>query len=548
MQAWARLDSLKGCFQGRKGTVWILAGILLLALTLRVCPLENLTRGSILAVEVLTMADAASPFSHDITYDQGPLKFYLLHAVLYLGRSEFLLALPALFFDLASILLLFYLGTLLFDRKTALLACFFMAVSVWHIHYASSARNYPLYYFSVLASTAFLYRAIKTSDMRDWIFFAVAAAFGFYSFLPSLFFLIAQICWFFIFYGRRGDLIKRLLISLGLFVALVAPQAGRLSDAFEYNRDFGAATFHIETWSLQGRRLWVALRDHLGGITGLYPLGIFIFVLSFVWIFYFQKKKAQSLLLWMLVMMPICFYIFCNYAFRMSVASRYFLFVYPFFLLTAAAGIASFPYLAGRIAGTFVFLLPLCLYGFFQAGLITRDSIPSDYLFFPESDAAAIASLIEKNQDALDFVVVKPRIDIFGVQYYLDKANRSPLVEANGIFGKNYFMYTGSKILLLGSDGDLPLLKYLAAAGRLLVIDFSRGSEGDDATFPWLRSNASGMGRYRATDFYFLPPPRISGDYKDSSAIARRKLLLESRIVRRLIYPFNRKERTLLEN
>ena len=140
MLAWARFDSLRNCFQGRKGTAWILGGILLLALILRVCPLEDLTRGGLGISEATTMADAASPFSYHITYDQGPLKFYFLHAMLYLGRNEFLLRLPALFFDLASIFLLFYLGALLFDKKTALWTCFFMAVSIWHM-------SLPLFYY-----------------------------------------------------------------------------------------------------------------------------------------------------------------------------------------------------------------------------------------------------------------------------------------------------------------------------------------------------------------------------------------------------------------
>ena len=181
MQAWVRFDSLKGCFQERKGAAWILGAILLLALILRVYPLENLTYESLGLAEAVIMADAASPFfkiPQVIPPDQVPLKYYFLHAVLYFGRSEFLLALPALFFDLASILLLFYLGTLLFNRKTALLACFFMAVSVWHIHYATSVRNYPLYFFLVLASTTFLYRATKAPGIRDWIFFAAAATLG----------------------------------------------------------------------------------------------------------------------------------------------------------------------------------------------------------------------------------------------------------------------------------------------------------------------------------------------------------------------------------
>ena len=115
-------DTPRGGFQGNKGAPWVLGGILLLAFALRVCPMKDLTCGSLYFGEAQTMADAALPLSKIASWlvkDQGPLKFYLLHAVLYFGRSEVLLRAPAIFFDLASILLLFYLGTWLFNRKAA---------------------------------------------------------------------------------------------------------------------------------------------------------------------------------------------------------------------------------------------------------------------------------------------------------------------------------------------------------------------------------------------------------------------------------------------
>jgi len=549
MQALIWRNIFKDNFQGERGTIWVLGGILLLAFALRVCPLKDLTNGSLYFGEAQTMADAALPISEiapTVVKDQGPLKFYLLHAMLYLGRGEFLLRLPALFFDLVSILLLFYLGALLFNRKTALLACFFMAVSIWHIHYATSAKNYPLYVFLILASTVFLYRAVKTQNMRDWFLFSGASIFSFYAFYPSLIILAVQVCWFFLCYGKCNHLIKRLGISLGLFAAMVAPWGHRLMVAFERKQNFG--TGH---WGLQGHEIWGALRDHFGGVTGPYPWGIFIFVLSFVWIFHFQKKKSQALLLLMLVVIPIFFFIFCFYVFHISIVPRYFLLIYPFFLLMSASGIASWSHWVARLAGAFVFLLPLCLYGFYQINPLSWRYIPYDYLRHDE-DFAVMASLIEKNYGSLDFVAVESSPAILGIQYYLDKANKSPVV----ILRKNsdqdrYFMYTNPNITLYGIDGDLPLLKDLAAAGRLLVIDVGHidNFKNGEAIISWLKSSAYRVERGHGVEFYFIsPPPRISGNYKDSSEAARQRLFLESSIRRRLIYPFNRKEWALREN
>jgi len=532
---------LKNHSQKMKNTAWILGGILLLAFLLRVCPLKDLNHSGLSFGEVQMMRHAALPLSEIVSFgikDQGPLKFHLLHAVLYLGRDEFLLRLPALFFDLAAILLVFYLGGMLFDRKTGLLACFFMAVSPWHIHYATLAKSYPLYIFLMLASSFFLYRAIKTSNIRDWVFFTMASLFAFYSFYPSIIVLAAQVCWFFLCYGRRSDLIKRLGISLGLFIAMIAPWWHRLMVAFESKRYWGN-----NRWGMQGGEIWEALRDHLGGIAGPLPWGIFIFVLSFVWIFYFQKKKSQAIFLLALVVIPISFYIFCYYVLHLSIAPRYFLLSYPFFLLMAASGIASWPHWAGRLTGIVIFLMPLCLYGFYQAGVIKGNYIPSNYLRRTE-DFSGITSLIKRNYTALDFVVVERAPSIFGIQYYLDKTNKSPVTTLRKNSGPKYFMYTDSQITLYGVDGELPLLKSLAADGRLLVVDIDGhigGWEGGDAIISWLKSNAYRIEHDYGANFYFISPPSdISKTYKDSSAIARQKLFSESRVLGHLIYPFNK--------
>jgi len=534
--------------QEARRTMWILGSVLLLGLILRVCPLENLTRGSFEFGEGYLMANAAAPFSqikNEILPEEAPLKYYFLHPLLYFGRSEFLVRLPALFFDLASILMLFFLGKLLFDKKTALLASFFLSISLWHIHHATMARNYPLYAFSVLASTFFLYRAAQGSGFRNWFFWGVAAAFGYYSFYPSVFILAAQLCWFFLYYGRRADLIKRLLLSLGLFSMMVAPSVSRLVVAF--NRK---ANFRTGHWGLQGHEIWEALRDHFGGVAGPLPLGIFIFVLSLVWLIHFQKKKRQALLLLILIVVPICCYIFCVYVFRISVMPRQFLHIYPFFLLVAAAGIMSWPHWTARLSGIFVFVLPWLFYGFSLGGFKTSGFIPFDYRRH-YVDFSAVRSLIEQNYNDLDFVVVDPWPPIFSIQYYFDKNNNSPVVigEDAEERGELYAKYSNSRITLYGVSDNLSLLKDLAAAGRLLVIDASwvikikDRYENSDAITAWLKANAYRSEHKYSADFYFIsPPPQISQGDKASLDNARQRLAQRLKTSNSLIYPFNRKK------
>ncbi|MEI7751072.1 MAG: glycosyltransferase family 39 protein [Candidatus Omnitrophota bacterium] len=550
-----------------KGNIstWVLAIVLLIAVLLRVCPLESLTRGSIEFGEGWIMAKASQPIAQiagEILSEEAPLKYYFLHAVLRFGRSEFLIRLPALFFDIASILALFFLGRLLFDRKTAILASFFMAVSVWHIHHSAMARTYPLYVFSAILSTYFLYRATQSRHVRDWLFWVLALAFGFYSFYASLFVVIGQVCWFFLCYPGRHDLVKRFMISLGLFTALALPMISRLPQAFERKAHFGTGR-----WGLQGYQIWEALRDHFGGTAGPYPWGIFVFVLSFFWLLHTRKQKPQALLLLAVVAVPICFYIFCIYFFQISVIPRYFLHLYPFFLLMAAAGIASWPRRILRFTGIFVFMLPICSYGAYQAGLIHRNSIPYDYLrHYP--DLSQIASTFERDRLSLDYVVVDPWSSIFSIQYYLDRDNKTPIVTGEDLQkdGQIYALYEDSKTKLYGVAENLSLLENLAAAGRLLVIDTiglikANRYKGSRAISTWLKAKAYRVEKghfkepqpsYAAeqpADFYYiLPPPRITREDETSIAVARELLAKRLTVTQSLVYPFNRKESDFHEN
>ena len=238
---------------------------------------------------------------------------------------------------------------------------------------------------------------------------------------------------------------------------------------------------------------------------------------------------------------------FCIYVFQINVLPRHFLHVYPFFLLMAAAGIVSWPHRAWKLAGIFVFMLPLCLYGFYQMGLIKRSHIPYDYLRQGD-DFAALAAFIEKNYDSLDFVVLEEAPTIFSVQYYLDRANKFPVVAFRKNFDQDlYAMYTDSKITLYGFfKGGLPELKRLAASGRLLVVDSPNkivSFENGPATITWLKTNAYRIEHGNDMDFYFISPPaNVFTNLEDSVRAERQKLLSESRVLKRLIYPFNHKE------
>ena len=78
-------------------------------------------------------------------------------------------------FGTAAVAAVYWLGALLFDRRTALLASALMAVSQLGIMYSQEARGYSLLLLMVVVSTALFVRAFQGGRRRDVVFFALAA-------------------------------------------------------------------------------------------------------------------------------------------------------------------------------------------------------------------------------------------------------------------------------------------------------------------------------------------------------------------------------------
>jgi len=67
------------------------------------------------------------------------------------------LRLPTVLFGVASIPIIYLLGTKIFSEKEGLLAAFLLAISYHHTHYSQEARMYSMVFFFVLLCMYFLY-------------------------------------------------------------------------------------------------------------------------------------------------------------------------------------------------------------------------------------------------------------------------------------------------------------------------------------------------------------------------------------------------------
>ncbi len=113
---------------------------------------------------------------------QAPLHSFLLAGLVRLtGLSEFWLRFPAFIFGCLSIIAIYLLGKLLFERKVALWAALLLTISPLHIWYSQEARAYTQSIFLVILAIYFFVRCIREDRLILWIALLFTQAAGIYT-------------------------------------------------------------------------------------------------------------------------------------------------------------------------------------------------------------------------------------------------------------------------------------------------------------------------------------------------------------------------------
>jgi len=164
--------------------------------------------------EIGTLGYADYPWSNW----NAPLYWIFLHFwIKIFPVSEFFLRLPSALFSFGSVIILFFLGRLLFSRSVALLAALIMGLSPFHLWYAQEAREYSMILFLSLFSSYLFLKALKDGKAGSWIYFSIVSAAALYTNYFMIFLLFAQAT-----YGvvslRRWRVITWLLIPLAGFL------------------------------------------------------------------------------------------------------------------------------------------------------------------------------------------------------------------------------------------------------------------------------------------------------------------------------------------
>lgn len=152
----------------------------------------------------------------------APLDYLITHAMLRIGDSDGVLRLPAVFFGIAAVALLYVLTRWLFGETPALLAAALLAIMPMNIDYSQQVRFYSLATFMALATAVVFWQAQQQGGRPWWIALGVVLTLGLYAHYYLAFVAVALGIWCILF--RRGALLH-LVATATVAALLFAPYA-----------------------------------------------------------------------------------------------------------------------------------------------------------------------------------------------------------------------------------------------------------------------------------------------------------------------------------
>ncbi len=182
---------------------WPIYGIVLLAFALRV---YRLVDHSLWFDETLSWWVATTDIPRFLLPYGAytPLYYLLVGAVSFLGKSEFLLRFPSVFFGVLSVVMIERVGRRAGGARVGLLAALLLAIDPFAIWFAQDARMYAMVPFFVLVAMDGFMRATEGQGWRRMI---VGAAAAYFTHTISLFIVYIQLIW----------LLPRFKRQIGLF-------------------------------------------------------------------------------------------------------------------------------------------------------------------------------------------------------------------------------------------------------------------------------------------------------------------------------------------
>lgn len=170
----------------------------------------------------------------NLTWDgHPPLYFFLMLGwKTVFGESEFSVRLLSVVFGVGSLLLIYWLGAVIINRRIGLTSMFIAAIAPLHVFYSREARMYIMLVFLSVLTAAFLWLAITRGSRRYWAAYVLAAILLIYTHVFGWFVLLAGDVYLLV--RRQGRQLVKLglhqlvvLLAFAVWIPLVLKQMGQ---------------------------------------------------------------------------------------------------------------------------------------------------------------------------------------------------------------------------------------------------------------------------------------------------------------------------------
>lgn len=406
--------------------------------------------------EIVTVLNSVRPplreiVTHFPSNNDHPLYSVLAHvAVTVFGEEPWALRLPSALFGVATIPLLYCVGTAVTNRLEARAAALILTVSYHHIWFSQNARGYTLLLFCVLLSTFALIRWFDTGRKAFLVLYAVVTALGAYSHLTMVLVSLshAVVCGFdWIRDGGASRVRAEWRRLSGAFVAAgllsLLFYAPMLRDVSSFFTTQTASTSEVATpvWALVA-----TLRGLQVGFGTLWATAIGASIFATGSWSYLRQRPTVALLF----LLPLPMTVLLALVMSRPIFPRFVFFAIGFLLLVTVRGAAVIGALMARLPGgrlapmqAAAVMVVLLTVG---AVALSARSLPYGYRH-PKQDYAQAVAFVEQTTNGTERVAVIGETGATPVVAYLgrswqrvDNASQFRQLRANG--GQVWVIYT----------------------------------------------------------------------------------------------------------
>ena len=201
---------------------WILIGIVILSLFLRVYLMDR----PLTLDEPWTVSYIDRSFESLIEYIPTEYRmplYYFIAWWIHINVGVYALKVFSVLAGVLTVIVMYFLGKMMFNKKIGLIASFIMAISPVHIAYSQYVREYSLFLLFFAVSMLAFYNAIKKNDRNAWIFLTIANTLLFLTHFISILFIFSQLVAILLLKRNKVTIIKRFLFQIVAVLAISAP-------------------------------------------------------------------------------------------------------------------------------------------------------------------------------------------------------------------------------------------------------------------------------------------------------------------------------------